>query len=365
MTPPKGIDPGQYRTQAKELLKLAHAADLPSLDRIRNNHPERDLVVLGGRITLADVQLVIAREHGFASWARFKNYLLFRRAVNLVDAGETELLDEFLATNRILSYHCYDGDWYEEGYFRGAALLNHVAGNRIRCPLPSNVIDVAKTLLNQGADPNVATDAGWTTIGLILTGKQVADAGVGVALIDVLKGAGARDDLERGDILTDPLWNGGRATAEELVRRGTQMDLRHAAALGRLDDLRRMLKVEVSRSLMEEALIYASHQGEETSARILIEHGATGDILIQSTGRMPGYAARATALHMAAWSGRAGIVRLLLDNGADATVIEPTYHGTALGWAEYGEHPEIAAMLREEMEKRGDSLQTFVKHPNL
>jgi len=362
MTPPKGIDLDQYRSQAKELLKLARAADPPSLDRIRNSHPEQDFVVTSGSITLADAQLVVARELGFASWPKFKDYLLFRKAVNLVDAGETKSLDDLLKQHpRLLTYHCHVGDWYEEGYFAGAALLHHVAGNPIRCPLPSNIIEVLRTLLKRGADPNVATDAGATTIGLILTGKQVADAGVGVDMIDILKAAGAKDDLDHGDILTDPLWNGGRATAEELVRHGTKMDLRHAAALGRLEDMRRMLKSEVSRSLMEEALIYASHQGEEASARLLVEHGAKGDVLIQSTGPMPQYAARATALHMAAYSGHAGIVRLLLDNGADATIIEPTYHGTALGWAKYGGHAEAAEILNQEMEKRGNAVQTFVK----
>jgi hypothetical protein len=355
VTTPKSIDLDQYRTQANDLLGLARAADPQSLERIRNHHPEKDFVVTSGSIALADARLVIARELGFASWPKLKDYLLFRRAVDLVDSGDITQLDYHLKQYpRLLNYYCHVGEWYEKGYFSGAALLHHVAGNPIRSPLPSNIVDVTRTLLECGANPSVATDQGWTTIGLILTGKQVADAGVGVTLIDILKEAGAKDDLDHGDVLSDPLWNGGRATAEELVRRGTTMDLRHAAALGRIEDMRGMMKEAVNPSLLEEALIYASHQGEEKAARLLLEHGAKGDVLIQSAGRIPAYAARATALHMAAWSGRAGIVRLLLDNGADPTVIEPTYSGTALGWAEHGGQPEIAALLRAEMRKRGD-----------
>ena len=55
-------------------------------------------------------------------------------------------------------------------------------------------------------------------------------------LIDLLVEASGVDlDLTDPNILTGPLLNGAPGTAMELIRRGARMDVRHAAALGRLD----------------------------------------------------------------------------------------------------------------------------------
>lgn len=63
----------QYHKQAKDLLRLVEAGDAEALQRIEG-HRERD----GGPV-LADAQLTLAREHGMASWSRFK------RVVELVE----------------------------------------------------------------------------------------------------------------------------------------------------------------------------------------------------------------------------------------------------------------------------------------
>ena len=44
----------------------------------------------------------------------------------------------------------------------------------------------------------------------------------------------------------------------------------------------------------------------------------------------------ATALHEAAISGYADIVRALLEAGADHGVKDPHHHSTAMGWAQFG-----------------------------
>jgi ankyrin repeat protein len=131
------------------------------------------------------------------------------------------------------------------------------------------------------------------------------------------------------------------------VRRGVKMDLRHAAALGRIDVMNDLLKQETNHQLIEEALIYACCQGEEESALLLVQSGAKGDIFIKPNGSMPNYASRATALHMAAYHGHTEIVRLLLNNGADATLFDPTYNGTPAGWAKHGGHTEIADLIMQ------------------
>ena len=44
----------------------------------------------------------------------------------------------------------------------------------------------------------------------------------------------------------------------------------------------------------------------------------------------------ATALHVAAYSGSAGTVRLLLERGADVEALDTTWNSTPLGWAAVG-----------------------------
>lgn len=339
MSLPDRIDLDQYRTRAKELLKLARAQDPQSIDRVRANHPEHLSAPAG--LKLADTQLVIARELGFPSWAKLKAHALFSDAVSALDAGDLAALDALLTKNRTLVHaRRRIGEWYDGGYFGGATLLHHVAGNPIRRPLPPNIVDVTRLLVDRGADPNAKTDPGWTTIGLILTGKQPSRAGVAMPLVDLLRSHGARDKIDGGDTLTMSLLNEAPETAEALVKRGVAMDVRHAAGLGRFDALERLLSPVPDRETLEEALAFACVRNQPESVKLLLAAGAKGDVLVRHGGR-----SACTALHEAANRGHASIVRMLLDNGADPAVIEPNWNGTPAGWARHGGHPEIAELL--------------------
>src|SRR6185312_16060334 len=57
----------QLKKRAKELLRAIRAADPAAIARLRGQ-----LARDADEATLADAQLVIAREHGFASWPRLK-----------------------------------------------------------------------------------------------------------------------------------------------------------------------------------------------------------------------------------------------------------------------------------------------------
>src|SRR5689334_9493583 len=69
----------QLKHQAKDLLKSYKASDPEAIQRIRENHPHHanasDAEVRGARFTLADAQLVIAREYGFAAWPKLKAHV--------------------------------------------------------------------------------------------------------------------------------------------------------------------------------------------------------------------------------------------------------------------------------------------------
>jgi len=262
--------------------------------------------------------------------------LEFFTARNALDAGDLPALTAVLDEHPdVVRFRCRQGEWYERGYFAGAMLLHHVAGNPIRCQLPVNIVEVTRLLLERGADPNATCGKGGRVVGLLLTSRQASEAGVALPLVELLIEAGAQADLDRPDVLDDPLWNQAPATAEALIRRGSPMALRHAAALGRLDLMAELIG-SADQDVREEALLLATVRGQLDSARILVSHGARGDKI--------GRRGPATALHEAANRGFPQIVALLLEHGADATVLDTRFGGTAEEWAEYGRPEDLPAM---------------------
>src|SRR4030081_625064 len=69
----------QYRKQAKEFVKARQSGDPGARRRIESYHPRAARLLDSGvpnvRFSLADAQLVIAREHGFESWPKFARHV--------------------------------------------------------------------------------------------------------------------------------------------------------------------------------------------------------------------------------------------------------------------------------------------------
>jgi Ankyrin repeats (3 copies) len=346
MTPPKGIDLNQYKTQAKELLKQARAALPEALDRLRQHHPEHDSLAKSGSLRLADTQLVIARENEFPSWSKFKQYLLFRNAVQALDSGDIERLETLLDKHPwLVRYHCQKGECYEEGYFAGATLLNHIAGNPSRCPIPRNILDITRLLLSRGARDESPKPK--YTIGLLLTSRQASEAGVALPLIDLLIAAGGIEiDLTHPSILNGPLGNEAPETALALIRRGAKMDIRHAAALGQLDlvkcffdgdDLHANLSLVPlpeepgeAKAQLEQAFIWACQCGQNSVSEFLLEQSV--DPAAQANVGQ-------TGLHYAAHYGHLETVKMLIARKAPLEV-KNMYGGTVLGqalWSAFNE----------------------------
>src|SRR5262249_55953899 len=153
--------------------------------RILAHHPRltSESSVFAAPLSTADAQLVIAREYGFASWPKLKHHVeLLRRkselrphprfdeTLALFDAGDGERLRALIEDDpSLLRAQGHLAAPFH--YFTGATLLHHVAGNPLRAPLPSNVVELAQLLLDLGADPNAETLAGATTMGLVITSK--------------------------------------------------------------------------------------------------------------------------------------------------------------------------------------------------
>src|ERR1700720_2394939 len=108
----------QLKNQAKSLLK-GHRTAIPEvLARVREHHPREqefsDAMLAGSRFTLADAQLVIAKEYGFENWPALKIYVLSQPVSSSIEAaveatvrslqdaagrGDLKRLDELLAAD--------------------------------------------------------------------------------------------------------------------------------------------------------------------------------------------------------------------------------------------------------------------------
>ena len=343
--------------QAKDLIKAHAARDPQAAQRIREFHPRfhdaTDAAIFDARMKLAEAQLTIARERGFASWARLKRHIekptladrldlpaheriedaAFRRAVDLADAGDVEGLRAHLREHpRVTQQRVL----LEGGnYFRNPTLLEFTAENPIRRGrLPANVVEVAKAILDAGAKDD--SSALNETLMLVCSGRVPRECGVQIRMIDLLCDSGA--DPNRA--MAAALAHGEFEAADALLRNGARMDLPAAAALGRVEDSRRLLKA-ASGADRHKALALAAQFGRTEIVRLLLDAGE--DV---NRYNPVGFHGHSTPLHQAVAGGHEETVRLLVEHGARLDVKDTMWQGTPLGWAEHEGKTRIAEYLR-------------------
>lgn len=349
------------RYQAKDLRKEQAARDPQAAQRIREFHPRfetaGDSDIFDARFSLSDAQLTIAREHGFPSWSRLKRHIerptladklqlphheriedaRFRRAVELLDAGDVAGLRAYLAQYPELSRQrvVFEGG----NYFRNPMLLEFVAENPVRRgKLPKNIVEVAGTIIDAGVDQAALDEA----LMLVATGMVPRQCGVQVALIDLLCDRGARPDAAS----LPAALHGEFEALHALLRRGAMLDLPIAAALGRFEDSLRLLPQSsgLDRHL---ALSLAADHGHVEIVRMLLDAGED-----PNRYNPPGGHSHTTPLHQAAGAGHEAVVRLLVERGARLDVKDILWQGTPAGWAEHVGRTDIAAYLRRQEVKR-------------
>ena len=114
----------QYKKQAKELLKGIRSGRPDALDRLHRAHPR---MKVPGRtdvtdVTLADAQLVIAREHGIDSWTKFAERIdatlgerspkaVWRRVEQAVLSGDVETLEGLMREHGALLRQTPEDSW--------------------------------------------------------------------------------------------------------------------------------------------------------------------------------------------------------------------------------------------------------------
>jgi ankyrin repeat protein len=348
----------QYQEQADALLGAFNSADEVAAWRFKWLHPR-----FGGRpvtevraamLIMSDAQLVVAREYGFENWADLAAFTdvvrrdgpvaHFEAAVEVVVSGDVAALHSMLRDNPDLVRA-------RSTRRHHATLLHYVAANGVeagRQKTPPNAVEVAKMLLDAGAEVDALADMydhRCTTMSMLVSSCHPAQAGLQTALAETLLDYGAAlegpGSAWQSALLTALIF-GYLDTAEALARRGAPVNnLAVAAGLGRLEATARLLP-DADGPSRHIALALAAQHGHADVVRLLLD--ASED---PNRYNPDGYHAHATPLHHAALANHARVVRLLVERGARLDIRDTIYRGTPLDWALHGGRTELAEYLRQ------------------
>ena len=345
-----------FKYQAKDLLKGHIGHDRGVAQRIREFHPKfreaDDAGIFRAELKLSDAQLAISREYGFRSWTRLKEHVEspalasrlfiphheriddpeFRRAVDLIDAGDASRLRDHLKKHPDLVDQRLDFEGWN--YFHHPSLLEFIAENPIRHgSLPKNIVEVARAILEAGPD-QASRDV---ALALVATGSVPLKSGAMRPLVDLLCSHGADPD----SAIHAAALHGSFAAVYALLENGAKMDLPVAAMLGRVDDARKLLPISSSAE-RHLALAMAAQVGQIGSVRLLLDAGEDPNRYNPLGGH-----SHTTPLHQAALIGHGELVRLLLEHGADPNTRDLMWRGTPADWARHEGKTDIAAFLQE------------------
>ena len=328
----------QYKKQAKELVRLARSGDPEAAERVRKCHPRPTAA-----FALADAQLVIAREHGFASWLKFAKLVtelglenspvsVFEMAADAAVSGHLPTLETLLREHPELARA-------RSTRVHRATLLHYTGANGFedyRQKTPKNAVEIARLLLNAGAEVDALADAYGksTTLALVATSIHPLRAGVQIALMGLLleRGADVNGATGGSNIVVAALRNGRGQAAEFLAGRGARLDLEAAAGVGRLDLVADLLS-SATKAQMEAGFLWACEYGRNNVVEFLlnaVDPATQGD-----TGQ--------TGLHWAVVGGQLKTIRMLLKRGAPLEA-RNVYGATALGqalWSAFNGEPGI------------------------
>ena len=368
----------QKRKLAKELVRSVKQLDRAEAARFTWSHPEfrgktASCVVRDG-VSLAQAQHVIARESGFESWPKLKEYVrvleldpegpaaAFEDAVRAIIRGDAASLRKVLAnhpevaTMRSQRHHrCY--------------LPHYLAANGVENEhqiVPKNAPEIARIVFEMGADAVVdATSdvygggAGSTPLIALVSSGHPHEAGVQPELVRAFCEAGANPNgiEEDGLPLMTALGFRYPAAANALADCGAGIfNLPVAAGLGREDLVESYLQPSLNlvsrdcefpnpmhepfsesvaphpQETMQQAFVFACMGGHIKIAKRLLKHGV--DI---NAGPRSGI----TALHETCYQGKAEVVHWLVENGASPRIRDRMWNSTAVGWSQGGSHSAL------------------------
>ena len=160
---PAGPEIGAQLSAFADSLRAAYAADERAAQvlvgnwleaprwRDQGEDKDEELPSATGSVSLPQARLIVARDHGFASWSAVEGDCdpAFELAVEAVVLGQIEELDRLLANAPDLIRR-------RSAYGHRATLLHYTAANGVeirRQVVPANAAEVTARLLDAGADP--------------------------------------------------------------------------------------------------------------------------------------------------------------------------------------------------------------------
>lgn len=349
----------QYRKRAKDLVKAHHSGDsgalrawatqwIEALARLHEWRESRKAITryadqleqfardtLTRGAQLFSAQFVIARAHGFESWAKLATHVealasatspvtSYEAAADAIVTGDADGLARLLRREPDLIRARSTRE-------HQATLLHYIAANGVenyRQRTPANALAIGTTLLDAGADVDAEADmygGGATTLGLVATSVHPQRAGVQQPLMELLLRRGAR--LDDG-IVNACLANGQPDAATYLADRGARLDLTAAAGIGRLEVVKAFVDGgEPARAQLMGAFAAACGYGRAAVVEFLLDAGVDVNVRLQTFGR--GH----TGLHVASYGAHAEVVRLLMRRGASVDVTDETWGTPPLVWA--------------------------------
>jgi hypothetical protein len=374
---PLGAPVADYLRQAHELLSGWRAGDAAAVRIFRSKHPkflddkipwlERSMTDGQARampVDGEDAKLAVARWYDFKDWPALEAHVAdvelggsvarFERAVDAAIDGDAVTLRQLLNEDPELVRARSTRVTHFDPPVHRATLLHYLAANGVegyRQRSPNNAVEIAEMLLHAGADPDALQDSYGgrnTTMTMLVSSSPPKAAGVQVPLLETLIDHGASIEPRGDGAWQDPLHTalvfGSREAAATLVRRGAPIDsLPKAAGLGRIDDVKRLLRSATAPD-RHGALAIAAQLGQLDVVTLLLDAGEDPNRF-----NPEGYHGHSTPLHQSIAGGHFEVAKLLIERGARLDIKDHIYRGTPLGWAEYCDQPRIAALLKERL----------------
>jgi ankyrin repeat protein len=299
----------QLKNQAKSLLKGFRGGTPESLARVHENLPRRHAAT---RFTLADSQMVVAKEYGFATWSALKAHVLSQPANPSLETVIRSLQDaagrgDLLRLNALLA--------------TDPGLINETAGPGVRTALHHAVFGKSdagvKFLLERGADPNIRCE-GDNAYPLHFAAEKQLFPMIRLLVEHGADPIGEGDYHELGVIGWTTAWeyvNANNEIVDYLLTHGARHNLFSAVAVSDVEAIRRLVSqspgdLEKRMDLTNRRrrpLHLAVIKKQPQSLLTLLDLGANTESLDE---------AGLTALDQAALIGESQLAQILLDRSA-------------------------------------------------